>query len=103
MPDREKVLFALDCYAEQRTTCGDECPYFTRIAVGFGGHGYGYCAKTNIARDAIALIEQKPVKPIKKLGVVESFKCGACEWVLGWVTGFPLYCPRCGRKVDWNA
>ena len=52
---------------------------------------------------AITLLrEQEPVRPIKKLGIVEAFKCGACKWVLGWTTEFPLYCPRCGRKVDWN-
>jgi hypothetical protein len=54
--------------------------------------------------DAIAMLrEPEPVKPIKKLGIVEAFKCGACKWVLGWATGFPLYCPRCGKKVDWDA
>lgn len=48
--------------------------------------------------------EQERVKPTKNQSLLANFlgwNCGAC--------GFPLlsdgytYCPRCGRRIDWNA
>ena len=50
------------------------------------------------------LTEQERVKPTKNQSLLANFlgwNCGAC--------GFPLlsdgytYCPRCGRRIDWNA
>ena len=64
MTNRENVLFALDCYAEQRETCGTECPYSITVADSIGGPGYVTCDKISIARDAITLIKQKPLESI---------------------------------------
>ncbi len=53
---------------------------------------------------AIAMLKElEPMKPIKKLGIVEPYKCGACGWVIGWESSFPLFCPKCGKKVDWDS
>ena len=89
--DREKVIAALKECANETGHCS-KCQYRT----------VEYCEYAAMADAAVLLAEQESVKPIKKLGIVESFKCGACKWVLGWVTGFPLYCPRCGREVKWD-
>ncbi len=52
---------------------------------------------------SVLLKEQESVKPTKNQSLLANFigwNCGAC--------GFPLlsdgykYCPRCGRKVNWN-
>lgn len=100
MPDRKEIIKGLLQHCEGSIfvdRCG-ECPYYDVVT------DDPFQCRDGLLMDALVLLkEQEPVRPIKKLGIVESFKCGACEWVLGWAAGFPLYCPRCGRKVDWNA
>lgn len=97
MIDREKVIRALeqctdttghrvDCYG-----CYQEGP------------GFGFACRESLMRDALALLrETEPVEPIKKPGIVEPYKCGACGAVLGWESEKQRFCPKCGRGIKWN-
>ena len=59
--------------------------------------------KDKLIRALTLLREQEPVEPIKKPGIVEPYKCGACGAVLGWESEKQKFCPKCGREVKWNA
>lgn len=93
MANYEEVIKALKMCTEPHPNCPD-CPYYADKR---------QCSLA-LVKDAFELLTEKnePVKPIKRLGIVEPFKCGACNWVLGWETDFPRFCPLCGRKVKWN-
>lgn len=55
--------------------------------------------RVDMIEDAIALLrEQEPVEP---WSAAWSYLCGECKKPLR-ERAF-AYCPRCGRKVDWNA
>lgn len=102
MIDMEKVIRGLECmgFRPNDGICRD-CTYFRPFT---DDPECGWCDKAVIADDAIALLKElEPVKPIKKLGIVEPYKCGACGWVIGWESSFPLFCPKCGKKVDWDS
>ena len=45
---------------------------------------------------------QNPVKPIKKPGIVEPYRCGACGAVLGWESEKQRFCLNCGRRIQWD-
>lgn len=57
MPDRETVIEALGCIAGKKRSC-EGCPYFTAVMHGLGGFSYGYCAKSNVVKDAISLLRE---------------------------------------------
>ena len=75
--------------------CPKECPYHKPDAVCYG--------TARLMQDALALLrEMEPVEPIKKPGIVEPYKCGACGAVLGWESEKQRFCPKCGRGIKWN-
>lgn len=92
MPDREKVLKALEHHKETAVCIG--CPYAEDIDT-----AQGYCP---IYDDAIALLrEQEPVGVEKGIGYLY---CGGCKTALAplnWPTPWK-FCPWCGRKVAWK-
>lgn len=92
MPDRERVIKGLEA-CEYENCTAESCPYATRAG----------CVELLFHDALILLREQKPVEPIKKPGIVEPYKCGACEAVLGWESEKQRFCPNCGRKVKWDA
>ena len=101
MVDIETVIEALGCIVGQKRSC-EGCPYFIAATPDLGGFSYGYCAKGNVAKDAIALLkEQEPVKPKWASGIKGSEAlCGSC---MAWLSDHSwAYCPRCGRKVKWD-
>lgn len=107
MPDREKVMKALECCMRENNTvclCG-ECPYHTESTM--------FSCMQNVMRDALALLKEREegITPIEstrkqkefadKIGIaVSDFWCGACHFNL---IGHPKFCPNCGKKVKWNA
>ena len=102
MTDREKVSLGLELCANwsaSMDTC-DKCPY--------GGHGVYGCAQ--LARDALKLLkEQVAIKPTKfqkeydfRSEIVDAYRCGNCQHELDHVEKWS-YCPKCGRKVKWDA
>lgn len=102
MISKEKVIKGLECCRDLDISdmkCPDACPYHDC------SNEFGCCNYIPLMDDAIALLkeEPEPVKPTKNQSLLANFlgwNCGAC--------GFPLlsdgyvYCPRCGKKVDWN-
>ena len=58
MLNREKVIQALECMAEQRKTCKHECPYRIPVIEALD-IDYCYCAKTNIIKDALTLLKEQ--------------------------------------------
>ena len=87
MRDRETVIKALE-HCSRRLGC-NTCPY---------DHGCG--RQSLLLEDAAKLLkEQEPVKPIRQEGF-SSVKCGKCNST---IPLYCIYCPFCGRKVDWNA
>ena len=107
MPDREKVIRALEMHASGicnvLTTNGKEyCPYWENT---------DNCM-VQLLKDALELLKaQEPVKPIfDELDV--SGACGNCGHALTYQKMFGenvlfeeqyKYCPECGRKVLWDA
>ena len=101
MTDRAKTIKALECCV---ANCKKDCPY------------WGHChhdpegVSLQFLEDALELLrEQEPVKPIFDEQDV-SGRCGVCGHALNHqsMVGNVLvdewfgYCPRCGRKVNWN-
>ena len=94
MPDREKVIRGLECIAGQKRSC-EGCPYSIPVTLDLGGFSYGYCAKGNVAKDAIALLRE----PIDPAPTDDGWLCGDC---LLQITKLDPYCKWCGRKVKWK-
>lgn len=81
MPDREKVIKGLEWILSD---------------IEKNGH-YQVSYYAEEIQDALALFrEQEPVKP---LGHESMWFCGACRYAIPRTVS---YCPKCGRKVDWN-
>lgn len=108
MPDREKVMDALDCLSHGGGTYDClkfPCPY--------GFYGYTDCHKWEIARDALALLkEQKTVlhrQSRKELSSGSTMVTGVylCPWCkeiisIGFADDDYRFCPYCGRAVKWE-
>ena len=102
MPDREKVIEALDCLSHGGGTYDClkfPCPY--------GFYGYTDCHEWEIARDALALLkEQEAIEPKTEI-TYNGFHydyCGNCGRLLPVEQDFEKarFCPYCGRKVKWE-
>lgn len=99
MPDREKVLKALEHHKETAVCNG--CPY-EKDADTQGG----YCP---VYDDVITLLkEQEPVEPVEVQDVhypirdphrTIGWKCGNCGEDINSAMN---YCPECGREQNWN-
>lgn len=84
MTDLEKTIRGLECC--RSSACPVDCPYLS----------VNMCIP-RLCDDAIALLrEQEPVKPIKR---EDLLFCGGCKTA---IYNFLNYCPRCGKKVDWD-
>ena len=62
------------------------------------GPGFGFACRDQLRRDAFALLkEQQPVKP---LIAYDMYFCGSCKYAIPKTVN---YCPKCGKKVEWDA
>lgn len=91
MIDKEKILKGLFCCSGMGK-CID-CPYKTQAFL-------SQCT-TVLAKETLELLkEQEAVEPKRIDGKRNHFiKCGNCDYDL--LTGY-LFCPHCGRKVNWE-
>lgn len=90
MPDREKVIKGLECC---RNGFCFACPYND------GVDGNVDC-KQKWADDALELLKaQTPIKPVRDSWL--NWRCGNCQREIDRYVG-DVYCPECGRKVDWG-
>lgn len=97
MPDREKVIMAL------------EKGIATAEAIEAIAGGFVYITN-GVARNALELLKaQEPVKPVVD---IDTWKCGNCghtlehQELLGDNVLFHEqynHCPECGKKVKWDA
>ena len=97
MPDREKVMLALEHHKETAVCNG--CPYAEDDDT-----SEGYCP---IYDDTIALLrEQEPQEP-HYCEADDSWGCGNCGETVGYGEYNPLgpvrnkYCKECGKRVKW--
>ena len=89
MPDREKVLLALEHH--KRTAVCNGCPY-----AGDKDTLEGYCP---VYDDAIAMLrEQKRASWI--LDRLHHYKCSACGAQWGRAALNMNYCPTCGQYME---
>lgn len=96
MPDREKVIKALECCLKESdhlysNPCND-CPYRGKECI------------DRMKTDALELLkEQEPIKPKSKVrhGANSQIQhwCGNCMVMLH---GKPKFCPNCGKAVKWE-
>ena len=88
MIDRENVVWSLErCASSVPDACSD-CKYDNfppRICV------------AHLTRDALELLT--PIKPIRDSYL--NWHCGNCRREIDEYAG-DIYCPECGRKVDWD-
>ena len=81
MPDREKVI-----------------THFRDAIEALGDVSNWRFVHVDILKEAVELLKaQEPVTPICKS---DMLFCGACRYA---IPNTVNYCPRCGRKVDWDA
>ena len=102
MPDRKKVIYALECLSLKseiiagRCIC-DECAYEE------ASESFIDCVH-RVSADALELLkEQEPVEPKVEPGLVPPFKvysCGHCDTVF--LLRRQKYCAMCGRAVKWD-
>lgn len=98
MPDREKVIKALECCDDKGSPNCEQCPYMDDDFV-------GTCASRNpLFRDALALLKgQEPIPCGEKIKagdvVLDFYECGYCKNAIRkpW-----RYCPFCGKAVKWD-
>ena len=97
MPDREKVIKGLECCiieGDAEEVCPN-CPYVDK---------HPFECTTQLMMDALALLREHEPKWIdyEDTFTGEKFKVPLC-WDCESLLGDALYCPRCGRKVKWDA
>lgn len=89
MADRDKVIKGLTCCSNHTPGFGcSECPYEC--------DDMDQCIEA-ITYDALELLT--PVKPIRDW--LLKWRCGNCQRRIDRWMGY-VYCPECGRKVDWD-
>ena len=112
MPDREKVINAIECRKNAHKRCGNPCEqtgacaYAAWIRDADGEPYYPcYCDVERLCNDALALLrEQEPAKREFGYGVKPEFRrgipsCGRCGNVLA---NHYRNCPWCGCEVNWD-
>ena len=99
MPDREKVIRALECCLDINSSKYKHClncDYRHDI-----DHCQWACQTDGILEDALALLKaQEPVVPHRNYQYLSDYWC-ECGWHLG-RGGSVKYCPECGRAVKWD-
>lgn len=106
MPDREKVIKALETCANREPgeyTC-NKCPYEARV----DDDG----CEVNLALDALALLkEQEPVEPYADFCGHDVWRCGNCGAAIFYFHNdasdedekeFSKFCTHCGKPVKWE-
>ena len=88
MPDMEKVIKGLEHCSEDGCK---GCPYEQncKMCDGF----------SDLAKDALELLKEQKGVPYVFDADGET-ACGVCGYQFGKAYG---NCPKCGKKVDWNA
>lgn len=105
MTDREKIIKGLECCKWSRQNINpekvmcNECPYKDKTIM--NAYTVWQSCTNILAGEALALLkEQEAVEPKRIDGKRNHFiKCGNCNYDL--LTGY-LFCPHCGRKVNWE-
>ena len=89
MADLRKVINGLEACVEGECA---ECDYREKCS-----DAEDFVA---LARDALELLKaQTPIKPVRDSWL--NWRCGNCRREIDKYEG-DVYCPGCGRKVDWN-
>ena len=104
MPDREKVIRALECLTrnEQGGTCNG-CAYFRPFE---NDPDTGLCDRMAAMADALAMLrEQEPVQ-FKVTQQRRSYpfwdaECDGCGYKTSTIHRNWKYCPECGRRIAW--
>ena len=81
-----EVIEGLKCCSVQENRC-DKCP----IGLGWG------CA-FKLKKQALVLLKER--EPVKPLIANDMYFCGSCKYAIPRTTN---YCPKCGKKVEWDA
>ena len=98
MPDREKIIRGLErclvCNTSAITSAEGEkayrdCEYTVAL----------YCRQDKLLRDALALLKQEAVKPVRDKVVGRIWLCGNCGVL---ITESMNYCPKCGKRIEWE-
>ena len=112
MPDREKVIKAIECRSKCTKRFENPCArtgycHYSRAIIGLDKEIYKpyVCDIEQLCNDALALLkEQEAVKPINSYG---TFRCGNCRNIVGYNDGHGCgyqnnFCSKCGRPVKWK-
>lgn len=96
MPDREKIILAIDACLGDDFSCSD-CY--------LNGPGFGIECRKTLLRESLALLkEQKAVEPITarkgRNKYWSYYICPNCNEDLNYGQ---KYCCECGKKVKWDA
>ena len=103
MPDREKVIRALECCLDINSSKYKHClncDYRHDI-----DHCQWACQTGGILDDALALLkEQEPVKPLDENYWKHTMgRCGHCKAPLPAIEGLrSKFCWMCGKPVKWE-
>lgn len=87
MTDREKVIKGLECLSSYEVCYGSDCPY------------YNFDCTQKIAQDVLELLKEQKGVPYVFDADGETV-CGVCGCHFDKAYS---NCPKCGKKVDWNA
>lgn len=93
MPDREKVINALERCDLYELCVDDSCPYYRDAA----------CLE-KLRQDALALLKEQEAKPvIVSTNAYETrfYHCPRCNRDL-YIYPRQLYCSNCGQAVKWD-
>jgi hypothetical protein len=107
MPDREKVIKALECRKNADKRCENPCEetgmcHYATAVRDINGEIYRpfICDRERICTDVLDLLkEQEAVKPVKQIEQTEWTVCGNCR---NHIISKWIFCPYCGRSVKWE-
>ena len=97
MPDREKVIKALECCCVKPSPKCEACLYADEVD--------GTCfTMDKMLSDALALLKaQEPVKPTIDIRHGKSmWRCGSCSTALQPNQMHAKFCFNCGKAVKWE-
>ena len=99
MPDREKVIKALQNCSVQNDVGCQQCPYFESRKA----YGHEWCT-TEMAQDALELLKEREAITIKKTKEPYGYGVygGICPKCRNWIQSAHLFCGFCGQAVKWE-
>ena len=92
MMDREKVISALDCRANNTDLYCSICEYFRKNA----DDKIPFCDFGSILNDALSLLKEQEAEWLEVDDKHDAFDCSNCGAMAGRKC---LYCPGCGAKM----